>query len=172
MILTAIFIIITFSIFLSVLVKILGDSKQVNVNSVFADRAENLAISGKELALAQLFELSKESSKKSSLWKNLEPTLKEPQNNKEYTILTCNNSNTAPFCDNARCKIDKVTITPRITSNDDEILNIDTPIVYEIVSKAICNVPNIENTNDNSVRISKIATATVTDVRWHNLSGL
>lgn len=154
MLVTAIFVIVVFTSLLAIISRILMRQEDVELGNVYSTQAEALARSGTEFALGALFLPNKLSVDS--------PIFKEGIKEQEYIILQCPSEHNT-FCNvQGRCNIEKVTIIVRNLAK----ITSDTDILYEyqILSRASCTVPFINNTN--SYKITREIQTVASDLRW------
>lgn len=167
MLLTAIFIIIVFSVMLAVLANILNNSSQQKVNFSLGIQAELLADSGIEYAMSWIFPLSKCEEKSSVCekysyefpsWSNGTGWGLDKINQPKYVLLDENNCKNIshesdnPLCNGLRdgCYIKEIAIEPITMMNEKtEILNSKIKFKYKISSIAVCEVPFIDGHDIN-----------------------
>lgn len=175
MLLTAVFIIITFSVMLAVLAQMYQSNNQIKVNNFIAFHAETVAYTGSEYAMSYLFPLQQctsatcySSSYEQTNWKNLWGQSGENLGKKNIIdIEACKNRahiENDPLCNGVRdgCYISELSIEPKLKKMN----STDTDgYVYTIVSEATCDVPFIETLNIDSptYQIKRRRILTVTD---------
>lgn len=169
LLITAVFIIVIFSVLLAVMVRLVTNTRQVNVSEYYAIKAQNLAESANDFVLMMLFEAGSENSANSSLWVKLEPQVQKPIKNKSYELISCVGEQTGkePFCNDTRCKVETAVVTPYNTGSQS-----DTIVVYNIKTTASCEVPWLENSTSEQVlthRITRSVEVQATDIRWYNV---
>lgn len=173
MLITAIFVIVVFTILIAVMFRMVSDTRQANISSVYATKAENLAQGAAEMTLSMLFEHGKENAANSSLWAQLEEATSPHPVNKTYEVMNCTRDDmkkNAPFCNDSRCQVKSVTITPYSTGH-----STDTAVVYEVVASASCNVPWVDHassTTTQSYPVERTVRLQVSDVRWYNVDAI
>lgn len=175
MLLTAVFIIIIFSVMLAVLAQMFQSNNQVKVNNFIAFHAETVAYSGSEYAMSYLFPLQQCTSSscysrsfEQNNWKNLWGESGENLDKRNIIdIDACKNrayTDSDPLCNGVRdgCYISELSIEPKLK----KINSIDTDgYVYTIISEATCEVPYVETLNNASptYQIKRRRILTVTD---------
>lgn len=176
MLITAIFVIVVFTILIAVMFRMVSDTRQANISSVYATKAENLAQGAAEMTLSMLFEHGKENAANSSLWAQLEgATSPHPVNKIPYEVMKCTRDDIgkkekAPFCNDSRCHVKSVTITPYSTGH-----STDTAVVYEVVALASCDVPWVDHASSTTTQyypVERTVRLQVSDVRWYNVDAI
>lgn len=174
MLITAIFVIVVFTILIAVMFRMVSDTRQANISSVYATKAENLAQGAAEMTLSMLFEHGKENAANSSLWAQLESAASpHPVNMKTYEVMNCDRDDMKgkePFCNDSRCKVKSVKITPYSTGH-----STDTTVVYEVVASASCQVPWVDHASSATTQyypVERTVRLQVSDVRWYNVDAI
>lgn len=177
MLITAIFVIVVFTILIAVMFRMVSDTRQANISSVYATKAENLAQGAAEMTLSMLFEHGKENAANSSLWAlwaQLESAASpHPVNKKTYEVMNCDRDDMKgkePFCNDSRCKVKSVKITPYSTGH-----STDTTVVYEVVASASCQVPWVDHASSATTQyypVERTVRLQVSDVRWYNVDAI
>lgn len=168
LLITAIFVIIIFSIILASITRIFIAENERHISSVYSSYANLLAYSGVEYASSLLFPIQKNINLQGEriLWGPVLGSIYSEQ--KEDIDLysdICNGStkDVSSICtlSNNGCYLGGLTIS----AIDSSISNIDQKYIYKIKSTGICKVPFIENENTGSYLIKKQIVVLMSDIR-------
>lgn len=176
MLLTAIAVIVVFSLLIAVSARMLMNSDQNKVTVSVGMQAELLAHTGTEFAMAQLFPLGASNGSLSSLlWGDGEPASK--------SILPANCSSVSHedgniLCNGFRdgCYLDKLYIDVKKIISDD-VSGSDVLYEYRITSSAVCDVPFISSScapnsatcsgNTSYYKVKRTETTKASDISWN-----
>ena len=144
MLITALMIIVFFSLILAAMARMLSNSDQNNLTASVGTQAELLAHSGTEYAMSRLFEINKVGAVQSSIWEGEPPSSKSliPDN---CSVVSQGDDNI--FCNGYRngCYLEKLQVDAREVLESSVVTGADVNYEYTIISEAVCLVPFTEN---------------------------
>ncbi len=173
MLLSAVFIIVVFSVIIAVMIKILMGTDQVKLSATYSTQAEAIARGGAEFVLGTLFQPGHGNAYKSVLWQGSKPSSKTIIDNNFCATHAGHLLCSKDFLVYTGCQLESVVIDVADASADKENLKQSTvQYVYFITATASCNVPftdTVMMTNAdhaNTYKITRTVEVSAVDLAW------